>query len=121
MVPDKSLSDLACFGGAPAASSPLHVNRPNTGDRAEFDALVDGIFASRWFTNAGPLVDRFEAELASFLGIDHVVVMSQRHHSFGCAGARDGSEGRGGSALLHLHLIAAHPDARRDQACVLRY
>jgi len=70
------LLDLACFGGTPAAENPLHVNRPNTGDRAAFDALVDGIFTSRWFTNAGPLVDRFEAELADFLGVDHVVVMS---------------------------------------------
>ena len=41
-----------------------------------FGDLVDGIWDNRWFTNAGPLVDRFEAELATFLGVDHVVVMA---------------------------------------------
>ena len=76
MARKTDLSDLACFGRAPAAARPLHVNRPNAGDRQVFGDLVDGIWDSRWFTNAGPLVDRFEAELAAFLGVDHVVVMA---------------------------------------------
>ena len=76
MLRKSGLSDLARFGGSPATARPLHVNRPNAGDRQVFDKLVDGIWDTRWFTNAGPLVDRFEAELAAFLQVDHVVVMA---------------------------------------------
>ena len=36
--------DLAVLGGRPAFAEPLHVGRPNLGDRATFLERVEGIF-----------------------------------------------------------------------------
>lgn len=60
----------------PTACEPLHVGRPNLPERAVFDALVDGIFTRRWLTNRGPLVEEFEAQVASFLGVRHCVAVA---------------------------------------------
>jgi dTDP-4-amino-4,6-dideoxygalactose transaminase len=54
---------------------PLHVGRPNLGDRGRFLDRVAGIFERRWLTNDGPLVREFEAKLAAMLGVRHCVVM----------------------------------------------
>ena len=53
----------------------LHVGTPNVGDRATFDRLVDEIFARRWFTNNGKMVQEFEASLCSFLGVKHCIAV----------------------------------------------
>ena len=57
----------------PERGSPLFVGRPNLGERAVFDALVDGMFARRWLTNNGPLVQQLEAELCGYLGVRHCI------------------------------------------------
>ncbi len=59
---------LAIMGGQPAFAQPLHVGRPNIGDRAWFMAYAEQIFDNRWLTNNGPFVQQFEAELSRFLG-----------------------------------------------------
>lgn len=51
----------------------LHVGRPNLGERAVFDAIVDDIFERRWFTNNGVVVREFEARLCEFLGVKHCI------------------------------------------------
>jgi len=64
---------LAILGGSPAFTEPLHVGRPNLPDRETFDALMDGMFERRWFTNSGPLAKRFQKELESLLKVKHCI------------------------------------------------
>jgi len=66
---------LALLGGKPAFASPLHVGRPNIGDREQFIAYAHQIFDNRWLTNYGPLVQQFEQELGRFLGVKHCIAI----------------------------------------------
>jgi len=68
-------NDLAIHGAAPAFSEPLHVGRPNMGDRAAFMQYAADIFDRRWLSNGGPLVQEFEARVAQHLGVKHCVAM----------------------------------------------
>jgi dTDP-4-amino-4,6-dideoxy-D-glucose transaminase len=68
-----SADELALLGGPSAFSEPLHVGRPNIGDRA---AILDGIaeaLDSRWLSNGGVKLQAFEARLSERLGGPHVV------------------------------------------------
>ena len=67
------MGDLAVLGGRPAFSEPLHVGRPNLPDRDTFNALLDEMFRSRWFTNYGPLVQRFQSALQDRLKVAHCI------------------------------------------------
>lgn len=69
------LTDLAAFGGKPAFAEPLHVGRPNVGNREQFLARVEGILDRRWFTNNGPLSLEFEAKLAEYLEVRNCVIV----------------------------------------------
>lgn len=63
----------------PPATPPadyLHVGRPHPGDRALFDALVEGMFARGWYSNGGPLVAELEARLREYLGVGHCVLVN---------------------------------------------
>ncbi|HEX4059219.1 MAG TPA: aminotransferase class I/II-fold pyridoxal phosphate-dependent enzyme [Galbitalea sp.] len=60
----------------PAFENPLHVGRPNIGDRAMFDSMVDQMFERRWLSNDGPLVQEFEARIAEFIGVKHCIAMN---------------------------------------------
>jgi dTDP-4-amino-4,6-dideoxygalactose transaminase len=64
---------LALLGGEPAFAAPLHVGRPNIGDRERFFAYANRMFDNRWLTNSGPLVQEFERELRRFLGVKHCI------------------------------------------------
>lgn len=44
---------------------PLHVGRPNVGDRDRFYRRLDQIFSSGWLSNDGPMVREFEEAIAS--------------------------------------------------------
>ena len=66
---------LAILGGPPAFPEPLHVGRPNIGDRDRFLARVNEMLERRWFTNNGPLVLEFEQKLADVIGVKHCVAM----------------------------------------------
>lgn len=68
-----AIEDLAIFGGRPTFREPLHVGRPNIGQRERFIQLVNEIFDHRWLTNYGPLVQDFESRLAEFLGVKHCI------------------------------------------------
>ena len=70
-----SVSDLAINDTPPAFSEPLHVGRPNIGDRDSFLERVNDIFDSRWFSNNGPMVQQFEEEIAKHLGVKHCIAM----------------------------------------------
>jgi dTDP-4-amino-4,6-dideoxygalactose transaminase len=66
---------LAILGGEPAFSVPLHVGRPNLGDRKRFIKYVDQMFDSHRLSNHGPLVDQFEQELGKFLQVKHCITV----------------------------------------------
>jgi len=68
--------DLAILGGVPAFSEPLHVGRPNIGDREQLMARIGDMLDRRWFTNNGPYVQEFEQKLAQFTGVKHAVAMT---------------------------------------------
>ena len=69
----KSVSDLALFGSGPAFKDPLHVGRPNIGNRRDFRRRVDDILDRRWLTNGGPYVEEFERRVAEFIGVKHCI------------------------------------------------
>ena len=71
--PKERAGDLAVLGGRPAFSEPLHVGRPNQGDRQQLLARVNEILDRNWLTNDGPFVTDFEQRLARSLGVAHVV------------------------------------------------
>lgn len=71
-----SVSDLAINGGSPAFEEPLHVGRPNIGDRERFLVRINDMLDRRWFTNNGPYVQEFEQQLAEYTGVRHAVAMT---------------------------------------------
>lgn len=71
----KHPSDLAINGAPPAFDKPLHVGRPNIGDRKAFLQRVDQILDNEWLTNNGPMVREFERRIATHLGVKHCVAM----------------------------------------------
>lgn len=71
----ESSRELGIFGGPPAFDQPLHVGRPNIGDRAAFQQRMDRILDERWLTNDGPYVRELEDALAAYTGAQHCVAM----------------------------------------------
>lgn len=71
----KSLTDLAIHGAPPAFDEPLHVGRPNIGNREAFLRNVGQILDNQWLTNNGPFVQEFEQRIADYLGVRHCVAM----------------------------------------------
>lgn len=71
----RSATDLALNGAPPAFAEPLHVGRPNIGDRNAMLAQFAQVLDSKWLTNNGPLVQEFEQRIAGHLGVKHCVAM----------------------------------------------
>ena len=69
------MTDFAALGGPPAFAEPVHVGRPNIGDRDRLMERIGGAIDRRWLTNDGPLVREFEAELAAFVGAPHCIAI----------------------------------------------
>jgi dTDP-4-amino-4,6-dideoxygalactose transaminase len=69
------MSELAILGGAPAFAQPVHVGRPNIGDRDRLMQRIEGVLDRRWLTNDGPLVHEFEEAIAAMLGVPHCIAM----------------------------------------------
>ncbi|MGA2541422.1 MAG: DegT/DnrJ/EryC1/StrS family aminotransferase [Verrucomicrobiota bacterium] len=69
------ISSLFLLGGVKAFKEPLHVGRPNLGDRETMLRRVNEIFDRRWFTNDGPLVKEFETRIHELVGVKHCVAM----------------------------------------------
>ena len=59
-----TVAEFALLGGRPLFEAPLHVGRPNIGDRARLHERLDQILDRRWLTNDGPFVEEFEAAMA---------------------------------------------------------
>ena len=71
----KTHQDLAINGAPPAFEEPLHVGRPNIGNREVFLQYAEEMFDRRWLTNNGPLVQEFEQKVADYHNVKHCVAM----------------------------------------------
>jgi dTDP-4-amino-4,6-dideoxygalactose transaminase len=71
----KSAQDLAINGARPAFSQPLHVGRPNIGNREVFLKYAAEILDRCWLTNNGPVVQEFERDVAGLHKVRHCVAM----------------------------------------------
>jgi len=71
----QTFQDLAINGAKPAFDEPLHVGRPNIGDRDAFMKYAEEIFDSRWLSNNGPMVQEFERRVADYHNVKHCVAM----------------------------------------------
>jgi dTDP-4-amino-4,6-dideoxygalactose transaminase len=70
-----SLNDLAILGGSQAFSEPLHVGRPNIGDRQKLLDRINDMLDRRWLTNDGPYVQEFEQKIAALTGTRHCIAV----------------------------------------------
>lgn len=73
MMTKSNLEDLAIFGGKPTFNEPLHVGRPNLGDRASLLKRINDMLDTRWLTNNGPYVQELEERISSLLGVKHCI------------------------------------------------
>jgi len=71
----RSRADLAINGAPPAFDQPVHVGRPNIGDRDAFLLRINKILDNQWLTNNGPMVQEFEQRIAAHLGVKHCIAM----------------------------------------------
>jgi dTDP-4-amino-4,6-dideoxygalactose transaminase len=71
----KSRCDLAINGASPAFIEPLHVGRPNIGNRHRFLQHINEILDRRWLTNNGPVVQEFERRIAKHLDVRHCIAI----------------------------------------------
>ena len=69
----KSLTDLAIFGGAPVFKEKLYVGRPNIGNRDRLLTRINDILDRRWLTNNGLYVQEFEQRIADLVGVKHCI------------------------------------------------
>lgn len=74
--PKKDLASLACMGGPVAFAEPVHVGQLNLPPWEEFEKSFRDIFARRYFTNHGPLVRELDRRLAEYLGVRHVICVT---------------------------------------------
>jgi dTDP-4-amino-4,6-dideoxygalactose transaminase len=70
-----SVRDLAILGGSPEFEQPLHVGRPNIGDRERLMERIGSIVDSRRLTNDGAFVAAFEARIAELAGVRHCIAV----------------------------------------------
>ncbi|HKP54368.1 MAG TPA: aminotransferase class I/II-fold pyridoxal phosphate-dependent enzyme [Chloroflexia bacterium] len=75
MAEKESLQELAIMGGAPAFEEPLHVGRPNIGDRERLMQRINDMLDRRWLTNNGPYVQEFEQKVAEMVGVRHCIAI----------------------------------------------
>src|ERR1035437_7064474 len=69
------LSQLAVLGGTPLFAAPIHVGRPNIGNRDRLLARINEMLDRGWLSNNGPFVQEFETKLAALLGVRHCIAM----------------------------------------------
>ena len=71
----ESVWDLAIAGAQPTFQSPLHVGRPNIGDRDRLMERFNDLLDRRWLSNAGVYVTELEQRLADMLNVEHCIAM----------------------------------------------
>jgi dTDP-4-amino-4,6-dideoxygalactose transaminase len=71
----QDVEQLAVFGITPAFAEPLHVGRPNIGNRGKLLERINDILDRRWLTNMGPYSQELEQRIADMLGVRHCIAM----------------------------------------------
>ena len=66
-------TDLAVLGSQPTFAQPLHVGRPNIGNRELFLERTGQMLDRLWLSNNGPLVQEFERRIADYVGVKHCI------------------------------------------------
>jgi len=69
------IEDLALFGGQTAFDAPIHVGRPNIGNRDRLQEKINDILDSGWLTNDGPNTREFERRMADLVGAEHCIAI----------------------------------------------
>jgi dTDP-4-amino-4,6-dideoxygalactose transaminase len=69
------IQDLAIFGGKPAFNTPLHVGRPNVGDRHALLRRIEDLLDRKSLTNDGPLLQEFEQRICGLIGVKHCIAV----------------------------------------------
>jgi len=54
----------------------IPVTKPFLPPKAEYQTYLDGIWERNWLTNNGPLVNELELSLKEYLGLDHLLFLS---------------------------------------------
>ncbi|HEY9827930.1 MAG TPA: DegT/DnrJ/EryC1/StrS family aminotransferase [Stenomitos sp.] len=67
--------DLAIFGGKVEFSHPLHVGRPNIGNRERLISRINDMLDRNWLSNNGPLIQEFEKCVSDKLGVKHCIAI----------------------------------------------
>jgi dTDP-4-amino-4,6-dideoxygalactose transaminase len=68
--------DLAILGGPSEFQTPLHVGRPNVGDRGTILDRIGAVLDRRWLANGGPCLEEFEKRVADLVGVRHCIAVS---------------------------------------------
>jgi dTDP-4-amino-4,6-dideoxygalactose transaminase len=71
----EDLGDLAINGAPPLFDAPLHVGRPNIGNRDRFLSRTNDMLDRGWLSNDGPFVQEFERRVGEYLGVANCVAM----------------------------------------------
>jgi dTDP-4-amino-4,6-dideoxygalactose transaminase len=114
----RTVDDLALFGGAPAFAEPVHVGRPNIGDRGRLLRRFEEMLDRRWLSNDGPLVKEFEARVADRLGVAHCVATCNGTVALEMAIRATGMSGHGGEVLVPAFTFVATAHALQWQEIV---
>ncbi len=69
------ISNLAVLGGTPLFNQPLHVGKPNIGDRNRLNTRFNEILDNKWLSNNGPFVQEFERSIEKYLGVKHCIAV----------------------------------------------
>jgi dTDP-4-amino-4,6-dideoxygalactose transaminase len=69
------IPDLAIFGGKPAFDDPLHIGRPNIGDRQALLQRITDLLDRKWLTNDGPFLQEFEQRIAKLIQVKHCIAV----------------------------------------------
>jgi dTDP-4-amino-4,6-dideoxygalactose transaminase len=68
-------NDLAILGGKAAFDEPLHVGRPNIGNRDRLISRINDMLDRNWLSNNGLFVQEFEQRISDKLGVKHCIAM----------------------------------------------
>lgn len=107
------IEDLAVLGGPRVFAQPLHVGRPNIGDRDRLLARIGEMLDRRWLTNHGPLVQELEARIARLVGVQHCVAVCNATVGLEVASRALGMEGE---VIVPSFTFVATAHALRWQA-----
>lgn len=72
----QSAQDFAILGGAPMWTNPTHVGQLYFPSWERYEEAMRGIFERQYYTNHGPLAQEFEAKLADFFQVKHVIAVT---------------------------------------------